>query len=125
MRFIVDTNQIEDIARSGPPQTFRPTLVIAPPIWSEFTLQQRLTPCLRTVAQYDLAFGMGYPHIVDALRLLNEDEVREFVPIYPTDSEAHTILREVFCSPSSRHFQHAKALAHDKAQDEKPLIILA
>ena len=119
MRFVIDTNQVHDIVRSGPPHTFCPTLVIAPLIWSEFISQQRLTSCLPALALYDLAFGMGYPHILDALRCLNEDQIRHFVPVYPADSEPHIILRQVFCSPGPRHFRYAKELAHDANQDRK------
>ena len=119
MRFVIDSNQIEDIARSGAPRPSCPRLVIAPMVWSEFILQQRLASCLAALALYDVVFGMGYPHILDALRCLDEDGIREFVPIYPVGSEPHNILRGVFCSPTPKHFQYAKELARDAAQHRR------
>jgi hypothetical protein len=118
MRFVVDTNQIESIAKSEISQQSRLILIISPWIWHEFILQQRLMHCLTALAQYNLAFGMHYSHIIDRLCCLNENEIREFEPIYPVDSEPHFILRGVFNSPSPEHFQYAKKLYHD-AQDDK------
>ena len=66
MRFVIDTNQVDDIARSDSARTFHPTRVITPQ-FGRVPFHSQSHWCHPALARYELAFGMGYPHSLDAL----------------------------------------------------------
>ncbi len=123
MRLVIDTNQVNDIVNGGFPHDSRPTLVIAPLIWAEIIKGSRpyLNSRVQALGKYDLLFGMDCAYMYARLCCLNEDQVREFIPIFPEDNNEHKGQRNGFLSPRPEHFQRAKELREMVSRERKIL----
>jgi hypothetical protein len=119
MRFVIDANQVSDIVRIGLLKKSCTTLVIAPLICAEIinASPHYLSSRLRTLALYDLVFGMDWSDILTNLRTLSEDEIQTFLPLLPTSSTPHKILLDSFRSSETQNLWHTTNLKGDAAKD--------
>jgi hypothetical protein len=122
MRLIVDTNQADRVRFSYKdlPREHRPTLVMPPLVWAELVLGYGNDARRRALAKFDLRFGMDMGTVYDELAQMDEEQIRQFIPIRNDGQEVHSQVLFNFEYPTQRHRTFAQKIRDDAIRQRDP-----
>ncbi|MCA9120559.1 MAG: hypothetical protein H6822_13980 [Planctomycetaceae bacterium] len=122
MRLVLDTNQVSKLVHA-PSVGGRPNVVIPPLVWAEILLAPAChhKERIRAIVECNVVFGMDVPDVYQRLCGLTEEEIRQFDPVFATDSDEHHRLVASFSAPRDALLARARELKQGAAEGAKHL----